>query len=407
VVSRSSAGRWRIPSRFPDFDFGGDDVERRLAALRGRPLNFDPETLDAPGWVHDDYRQPLPSEPAGAPVAGGSWEIAAALSRGYAFADPSVVEARYNPHVPLEQREMLLILHALGARIYAGVRVAGAGTEERSESGRCAQVFAWNYRTLEGHVEAGQRDFEVWKWLDSGEVEFRTHAVSRPAEANPVVRVGFRLLGRHKQVEFGRRACSRMALLTEANLRQPDASSPAASLDGRLLAIYIRDHHALLIALRELAHRMRGAARPEDRPGFADEVLQTTDDDLSAIEEFLRRLDSAPSRSRHAAVWTAEKIGRLKLNGRLIRPSPLSAVTELEGCRLLLESNRALWSAVASLNIGPADADDRAHRNNQLLATAEQLRLATLHHATRHDVRATGDGRDEANENPDAGRIIR
>jgi Domain of unknown function (DUF1990) len=149
--------------RFPDFDFGGEDADGRLAALRGRPLNFDPATLDGPGWEHDTYRQPLPSEQPGAPAAGGSWQIAVALSRSYAFADPSLVEARYDPNVPLERRELLLILHVLGARIYAGVRVGGAGTEERSEDDRTAQVFSWNYRTLEGHVEAGQRDFEVWK----------------------------------------------------------------------------------------------------------------------------------------------------------------------------------------------------------------------------------------------------
>jgi len=120
---------------------------------------------------------------------------------------------------------MLLIFHALGTRIYAGVRVSDAGNDARSEGGRQAQVSFWNYRTLEGHVEAGQRDFEVWKWLDSGEVEFRTHAVSRPAETNPIVQLGFRLLGRHKQVEFGRRACTRMALLTEARLRQPNGTT--------------------------------------------------------------------------------------------------------------------------------------------------------------------------------------
>jgi hypothetical protein len=389
-VSRSSAGRWRILSRFPDFDIGGGDVERRLAALRTRPLNFDPETLDSPGWEHDDYRQPLPSEPAGAPVPGGSFEIAAALSRRYAFADPSLVEAYYDPNVPLEQREMLLILHVLGARIYAGVRVDGAGTEERSENGRRAEVFAWSYRTLEGHVEAGERAFEVWKWLDSGAVEFRTHAVSRPADTNPVVRIGFRLLGRHKQVEFGRRACNRMALLTEAGLRQPNGPSLTSTFDGRLLAIYLRDHHALLVALHELANRLGAAGRTDDQRAFADALRQTAAEDLASLEAFLRRLDSAPSRARHAAVWTAEKVGRLKLNGRVLRPSPLSAVTELEGCRLLLESNRALWAGLAQLEVGPPEAVDRTRRAEQLLATAEQLRLDAVRRATRRDLEATG-----------------
>jgi hypothetical protein len=306
-----------------------------------------------------------------------------ALSRSYAFADPSLVEARYDPGVPLERREMLLILHALGARIYAGVRVGSAGEDVRNEHGREAHVFFWNYRTLEGHIEAGQRDFEVWKWLDSGNVEFRTHAVSRPANTNTVVKLGFRLLGRHKQVEFGRRACRRMALLSEASLRQPSGTTTTANLDGRLLAVYLRDHHALLVALRELAQRMRTADRPDEQRALADDLHRAADDDLDCVEQYLHRLESGPSPLRHAAVWTAEKLGRLKLNGRLLRPSPLSAVTELEGFRLLLESNRALWSGLAHLAVGPADAADRAHRAEELLATSESLRLVALHTATR------------------------
>jgi uncharacterized protein (UPF0548 family) len=394
VVSRSPAERWRIPSRFPEFDFGGGAIKERLAALHGRPLNFDPATLDGPGWEHDSYRQPLPSEHPGPPEPGGSWDNAVALCRGYAFADPSLVEAHYDSTVPLGQREMLLILHALGARIYAGVRVGCAGTEERTDDGRQAHVDFWNYQTLEGHVEAGQRDFEVWKWRDTGEVEFRTHAISRPAETtSPVVKLGFRLLGRHKQVEFGRRACNRMALLTEAKLRQPDAFSQDTILDGRLLAIYLRDHHALLVALCELADRMSSASRPGEQHAFAVDVHQTAVADRVDLEALLDRLDSGPSLARHAAVWAGEKLGRLKLNGRVVRASPLSAVTELEGCLLLLESNRALWSGVASLAIGPADATDRAQLTSKLLATGERLRLNALHSATQRDVDATSDDR--------------
>jgi Domain of unknown function (DUF1990) len=383
VEWRSSAERWRIPSRFPDFDFGGGNVEPRLSALHDRPLNFRPETLNGPGWEHDDYRQPLVSEQPGPPEPGGSWETAVGLSQSYAFADPSLVEARFDPHVPLEQREMLLILHALGARIYAGVRVSAAGDETRSEGGREARVSFWNYRTLEGHVESGQRDFEVWKWLDTGAVEFRTHALSRPAETNAIVQLGFRLLGRHKQVEFGRRACARMALLTEALLHQPQGRAPVTGFDGRLLAIYLRDHHALLVALRELAGRMSGGAQGEEQGAFAAEVLRIAADDRACVEAFLKRLGSTPSRTRQGAIWAAEKVGRLKLNGRVLRTSPLSAVTELEGSLLLLESNRALWAGLEDLRLGPTDAAERARRTEHLLATAEGLRLEALRRATR------------------------
>ena len=279
---------------------------------------------------------------------------------------------------------MLLILHVLGIRIYAGVRVGSAAEEERSENGRQAHVFFWNYRTLEGHVEAGQRDFEVWKWLATGAVEFRTHAVSRPAETDPIVRLGFRLLGRHKQVEFGRHACSRMALLSEANLQLRNGKQAhVENLDGRLLSVYLRDHHALLIALRELARRMSTAERPDEQRAFARELHHAADDDRACVEQSLARLDSAPSHVRHVAAWSAEKFGRLKLNGRVLRSSPLSAVTELEGCRLLLESDRAAWSGLAHLAIGPADAAERASRAERLLARAESLRLDALSTATR------------------------
>jgi uncharacterized protein (UPF0548 family) len=361
-------------------------VQQRLASLQRRGLNFRPETLAEPGWEHDDYRQTLVPEQPGPPEPGGSWEAAAALSRCYAFADPSLVEARYDPAVPLDQRDMLLILHALGVRIYAGVRVNDSGDETRVEDGHQARVWYWNYRTLEGHVEAGQRDFEVWKWLDTGNVEFRTHAVSRPAEASPIVQLGFRLLGRHKQVEFGRRACRRMALLTEAVLRQPETTPATSILDGRLLAVYLRDHHALLVALRELARRLSAPSRTDEHRAFAVEVARISDDDIACLAGFLSRLEAAPSRTLPKAVWAAEKVGRLKLNGRVIRRSPLSAVTELEGCRLLLESSRALWSGLEHLSIGPTDASERRQQVERLIATAERLRLVALYDATRQRI---------------------
>lgn len=359
--------------RLPEVALSARGERARLRALRGRPLNFDPADIDGPGWLRDDYRQPLPP---------GSWEAARRLSRAYAFADPALVEARFDPEVPLEEREMLLILHTLGLRIYAGVRVGEVGDETREVDGRAVEVSFWNYRTLEGHVEAGQRDYEVRRWLDTGEVDFRTHAFSRPAETSPLFRAGFRLLGRHKQVEFGRRACARMELLTNAALRRGDGGADERTFDGRLLTVYLRDHHALLVAARELAGRMDGANRNEDVRAFAARLGEAADDDLLAVEELLRDLGSAPSRGREAAVIVGERAGRLKLNGRTIRSSPLSAVVELEGSRLLLESAAALWSGLDPLALGPVDAARRRERVAQLGEAAEALRLQALEQVT-------------------------
>jgi uncharacterized protein (UPF0548 family) len=203
-----------------------------LRALHDKRLNFDldgRETMTrAAGWNVDDYRQPLPSEPPGAPVPGGTWERARDLMLEYQFADPKIVRSVYAPDSPLEGRDMLLEVRFLGLRFRFGVRVEGVVDETCETDGREVRVSGWSYRTLQGHLEMGQMDYEVRKWLDSGEVEFQIHVVSRPARIpNPVVRLGFRIFGRRQQVRFARRACERMARLLEGRPVQPAELSGA------------------------------------------------------------------------------------------------------------------------------------------------------------------------------------
>ncbi len=187
---------------------GPPSVQRRLAELSRAGLNFDPAELqhaDPPdGWVVTDLCQPLPDEPPGMPVEGGSWQIARRLMRGYEFADPSTVRAYYDTDLPLQGRTMLLKLQALGVvHLWVGVRVGDVYEQTRDVDGRQARVWGWNYRTLEGHVEMGQMDWEVWKWPETGRVEFRVHSISRTARlANPFVWLGFHLLKSHKRRAF-------------------------------------------------------------------------------------------------------------------------------------------------------------------------------------------------------------
>ncbi|MDQ4090757.1 MAG: DUF1990 domain-containing protein [Actinomycetota bacterium] len=202
----------------------GDPAARSvLDALHDKGLNF--ELADRSqfrvedGWMSDDYCQPLPGEPPGPPVPGGSWEVARELMRDYEFADPAMIRAVYHPDRPLEQRDMLLEGRFYGLRFRFGVRVGGVVDETREVDGRPVRVWGWNYRTLQGHLEMGQMDYEVWKWLDSGEVEFHTCRFSRRAKVgNLVVRLGLRVFGRRQQEKFARRACERMARLTAARL---------------------------------------------------------------------------------------------------------------------------------------------------------------------------------------------
>lgn len=199
-------------------------LQHRLDELTTTPINYDPEALDLEhppdGWHVDDRCQPLSSEPPGEPVADGSFQIAGRLIRGYEFADPSLVRAYYEPDAPLQGRTMLLELRGLNlVSVHVGVRVVHVYHETREHSGRRARVFGWAYRTLEGHVEQGQMDWQVWKWLDTGEVQFRVHAVSRPAPIrNLVVRLGFRLLREHERAVFLDSTDRRMVGLTAVAL---------------------------------------------------------------------------------------------------------------------------------------------------------------------------------------------
>ncbi len=215
---------------------GSHRARQALAALADRGFNFDPDLGDhyttENGWKIDDYLQPLPPEPPGPPTPGGSFEVARQLMRDYEFADPAIVRAIYAEDSPFETRDMLLEGRFYGLRFHFGVRVGGLVDDDLNVDGRPARRWGWNYRTLQGHLEAGQMDYEVRKWLDSGEVDFRIHAFSRPAHIpNPVIRLGFRVFGRWVQRRFARHACQRMARLTAARaaVRAAAGDPPATS----------------------------------------------------------------------------------------------------------------------------------------------------------------------------------
>jgi uncharacterized protein (UPF0548 family) len=207
------------------------DAER-LAGLHGMPLNYDPDAphREEDGWRFDHYCEPLPSEQPGEPAEDGPFAIAQELLRNYRVADPRMVRATYDPDAPLEHRDMLLELRFGPIHLHVGCRTGEVTDERRDVDGRPARVWGWPYRTLEGHVEQGQMDWEVWKWLDTGEVEFHVHSYSRNAHArNPIVNLGFKLVGQFERRRYLRSACKRMARFTAERLDGRPHSAPEPS----------------------------------------------------------------------------------------------------------------------------------------------------------------------------------
>jgi hypothetical protein len=100
---------------------------------------------------------------------------------------------------------------------------------------------------------------------------------------------------------------------------------------GDLLAIYLNDHLAGATSGVELARRLRGSNQgdPEFEPVLA-EVCSAIEADRETLEAVMDQLGVGQDKLKPLAATLAERLGRLKLNGRLWGYSPLSRLEELE-----------------------------------------------------------------------------
>ena len=112
------------------------------------------------------------------------------------------------------------------------------------------------------------------------------------------------------------------------------------------LAIYLNDHLAGSRLGVELARRAAANNRSTTLGRALVQLAQDIDEDRLALEDLMRRLDVGRDRLKLVASWSAEKLGRLKLNGELLSYSPLSRLEELEMLKLGVEGKLALWRAL-------------------------------------------------------------
>jgi hypothetical protein len=146
----------------------------------------------------------------------------------------------------------------------------------------------------------------------------------------------------------------------------------------RLLAIYLNDHLAGATGGMELARRLR-ASNAED-PEFAQPLAQICAEieaDRESLTGVMEALGVRRQCLKPAAAWAGEKLGRLKLNGRLRGYSPLSRLLEIELLQLGVIGKQRLWMALRE-NVG-----ERAGRHDigelEARAGRQRDRLDGLH----------------------------
>jgi hypothetical protein len=152
-----------------------------------------------------------------------------------------------------------------------------------------------------------------------------------------------------------------------------------------MLGVYLNDHLAGATAGSELAHRMarsyRGREESDPLSRLAVEIAQ----DRSALLAIMASLGVTVRAYKVGVAWIGEKVGRLKLNGRLLGRSPLSDLEELELLRLGVEGKAAGWRTLRAL----ADIDTRLDvgRLDELISRArsqaDQLEDLRTHAASR------------------------
>jgi len=132
--------------------------------------------------------------------------------------------------------------------------------------------------------------------------------------------------------------------------------------DPKLLRIYLQDHHAAATVGVELVRRARGSNEGTAYGDFLARLADEIDADRRALEAIMDDLGVGPDRAKVTVAWAGERLGRLKLNGRLTGYSPLSRLVELEGLALAVTGKLALWRTLGGL------ADDLAELDGDYLA---------------------------------------
>jgi hypothetical protein len=115
------------------------------------------------------------------------------------------------------------------------------------------------------------------------------------------------------------------------------------------LGIYLNDQLAMGVAWRELAKR--SARNNSDTPAgeALGRVATGIAEDVETFHGIMRQLGVRVSRVKTGLAIVAERVGRLKPNGRLRSYSPLSRFEELEILAMGIEGKKQLWTTLRDL----------------------------------------------------------
>ena len=150
-----------------------------------------------------------------------------------------------------------------------------------------------------------------------------------------------------------------------------------ASVQGPYLAVYLNDHLAGSTAIVELVRRAAREHEGTELGGFLVRLGADIAQDRQALRQVMDAAGARPDVLKILAAWTAEKVGRLKLNGRLTGRSPLSPFVELEAVEVGVYGKLLLWQVLRDRRprgAGAVDLDELIRRAQRQLDEVERHR---------------------------------
>lgn len=149
-----------------------------------------------------------------------------------------------------------------------------------------------------------------------------------------------------------------------------------------LLAIYLNDHLAASAGGVGLARRARDAHAEHHDRATAELLADVTSEieaDKEQLERILGMVGARRDHIKQLVAAGAERVARLKTNGRLVRRSPLSSLIELEGLTIAVQGKRCGWRALQQLDdprLAGVDLGRLVTRAEEQYQQLEERRLA-------------------------------
>jgi hypothetical protein len=106
----------------------------------------------------------------------------------------------------------------------------------------------------------------------------------------------------------------------------------------------MNDQLAAGVLWREVARRAERANAGTDVGDALARVARGIAEDVETFEQIMRRLGIRRNAIKPALAVVAERLGRLKLNGRLRSYSPLSRFAELDFLAMGIEGKKIMWA---------------------------------------------------------------